>query len=280
MNKINVFVRMNRIRHAVIFLIIIFAFYACTSAEKLSYFQNLPDAEEIILPPIQTKPRSIEAGDNIYINFSAKDNEAARFFNKGGGNTNMPVTSASNPTGLVAATSAPGGGDYIVSSEGIIEFPILGKLKVTGITDEQLQQQLTTLVTPYLKEPIVDVRFNNFRFTVIGEVRSPGIHTLPMQRTTLFEALASAGDLPLSAQRYDITLYRDNGIERKIIKVDLRDAAILNNPEIFQIRHNDVLYVKPRSSAVFREEVTFVTSMVSLVVGILTFGIALYSSNN
>ncbi len=247
---------------------------ACTPAKELSYFQDLPNTETVNLPSLPKDERIIEGAENLYISFSAKDNQAAGYFNKAGGNS--PLANISGEKSESTTAGANTGNDYLVNDAGYLEFPIIGKVKVAGLTAEQLKQNLTKSVAPYLKDPLVEVRFNTFRISVLGEVRTPGIHTLPMQRTTLFEALASAGDLPLTAQRYDVELYRDyNGI-RKIYKIDLRKTDVLNNPEIFQIKHNDVLYVKPRASAVSRENTAFVTSIISLILGVITLAATFY----
>ena len=109
----------------------------------------------------------------------------------------------------------------------------------------------------------------------MGEVRSPGLHTLPLQRTTLFEALAASGDLPHNAKRYNIQLYRDINGQRKIMQIDLRNKEVLNNPDVFQIRNNDVIIVKPRPGTIFTENVSPVLSLVSVVVGLATLLITL-----
>lgn len=255
-------------------LFIAFVSGSCTSAKKLSYFQDLPNTSTVNLAPMPEVPRTIENGDEIYVSFSAKDNQAASFFNRSGASA-APATDAT-------ATVTPGGGgsNYYVDPQGYLEFPTIGRIKVAGLTASQLQVTLLKAVDPYLKEPIIEVRFNTFRITLLGEVRSPGTHTLPIQRTTLFEALGAGGDLPLTAQRYDIQLYRDYNGQRKIMRFDLRQADILNNSEIFQIRHNDVIYVQPRASTVTQQNLGFVTGIIGLVVGLVTLGITISNSNN
>src|SRR5690606_1334198 len=127
---------------------------------------------------------------------------------------------------------------------------------------------LTNLSSSYIKDPIVDVDFNTYRVTILGEVRGPGTFSLPHQRTTLFEALAAAGDLPRSAKRYNIQLYRDYKGERTITKFDLRNKSVLTNPRVFQLKPNDVLYVQPRGSSLFKEDFNFVTTIVTLLVSL------------
>ena len=109
----------------------------------------------------------------------------------------------------------------------------------------------------------------------MGEVRSPGAHTLPMQRTTILDALAAGGDLPHSAKRYDISLYRDYKGKRTITKIDLRKKDFLYDDAVFQMRHNDIIYVKPRNSSIFTEEFGLITSIFTIVLTTVTLAITL-----
>jgi polysaccharide export outer membrane protein len=114
----------------------------------------------------------------------------------------------------------------------------------------------------------VNVKFINFKFTVLGDVRTPGTYNLPVQRTNLLDALGAAGDLPTSAQRYDILLYRDYSNRRTITKIDLRNKQILYDTTSFILRHNDVLYVKTRRARSFQEEFRVYGSVVSIALGV------------
>jgi polysaccharide export outer membrane protein len=141
---------------------------------------------------------------------------------------------------------------------------------VEGFTTKQVRDTIFNLVTPYLKDPLVNVRFINFKFTVLGEVRNPGTFTLSQQRTTLLDALGAAGDLPRTAKRYDLQLYRDYNGKRRISKIDLTKTSILNNPDLFQVRHNDVIIVQPRDVPLFTEESRLYVGFLSLLLGAAT----------
>ncbi len=147
---------------------------------------------------------------------------------------------------------------------GILESQLLVRLKYWA-DRATAEGYLTQQVGKYVKDPLIDVRFTSFRVTVLGEVKSPGAYTLDMQRTNLFQALAVAGDLPNTAKRSDIQLYRDYNGERAVIRFDLRKKDVLYNPEIFELRHNDVIYVKPFRRQLFREDFQFVTSIVTVL---------------
>lgn len=196
----------------------------------------------------------------MQITIAGRNEAASNIFNNYGG---VP-SSGGLSTGSAALGNSEVNG-YLVDEEGKITFPIIGPVAVTGYTTKQLRDTLTTLVAPYLKEPLVNVRFFNFKFTVLGEVRSPGTYVLPQQRTTILDALGAAGDLPITAKRYDIALYRDYNGKRTISKIDLRKSELLNDPNLFQIRHNDIIYVQPRDIRLISEETRTYIGILSLL---------------
>jgi polysaccharide export outer membrane protein len=233
------------------------SFSSCTGVKNLQYFNDLPDSTHVFLPPISKEERVIEYGDHINILITAEEKDAVAYFNVQGGASGGTVVAGSG---------------YLVNPLGFIEFPIIGKIKVLGLTERQLKDNLTQQISKYVKDPLIDVRFNTFKVTVLGEVNSPGTFTMDMQRTNIFQALALAGDLPNTAKRNDIQLYREYNGERSIIKFDLRKKELLYNPEIFELRHNDVIYVKPFKKQLFQQDFAFITSMISILVGLVSLG--------
>jgi len=237
----------------------------------LNYFNDLPDAETYELKAMPVPERIIERGDRLDINFIVRDQESAAFFNK--------HSMAGAATAAAAVVGVGGGGgastsgaDYVVNEEGEIEIPVLGRLKLSGLTISQAKQKLYGAVSPYLKEPLIEVSFTTFKVTVLGEVKTPGSFVIPAQQATIFTALAAAGDLPHSAKRYDIRLYRDYNGKRTIRKFDLRKASVLEDPDIFLMRPNDVIYVQTRSGSVFKEDFGLVASLFTIVISVVTLG--------
>ena len=137
---------------------------------------------------------------------------------------------------------------YLVDSEGFIDMPGIGRIKVEGMRRTELVDYITkTLIERGLvKEPVVSVSFQNYRVTVLGEVRNPGTYTMPSERVTILQALGMAGDLALQADRHDIILIRDEDGKQVHYKIDLTQSDILNS-ELFFMHQNDVLYV-PQSA--------------------------------
>lgn len=243
-------------------IVLAFTLSSCSST-KQGFFQDLSDQNVIHLPPMPYEERVIETGDYVNIVFSPKqkDDEAAAFW--------TPITQGTG--------GAMGNTGYQVDPNGNVELPMLGKVKVSGLTANQLEENLARSASVFLKEPIVDVRFTTFRFSVIGV--GAGIKELPIQKNTILEGLAMAGDIERIGKLYDVRLFRDYKGQRTIYNIDLRKKEVLTNPEIFQLRHNDVLYVKTRPSTIYREDVRFFTSIFSFAVGIITLGFTLANRN-
>lgn len=261
--------------------VVVMSTVSCGTARRLAYFRDLPDSSVVHLPLIPQEERVIQKLDRLHIQFGARDPEAAQIFNQYGGVPSSGAMGGGGGGRMGGGGGGMGGGmgggvggndlfGYMVDYNGVLEFPILGELDVEGMTSEQLKKKLTELVTPYLKDPIVHVRFITFQFTVLGEVRAPGTFVLPLQRTTLLDALGAAGDLPRSARRYDIAIYRDYDGKRTISKLDLRTKDFLYDQSRFHIRHNDIIYVQPRDSRVFSEEAAIFTGIFTLAVGVTT----------
>lgn len=258
---------------------------SCSTGKKLNYFNDLPDAESYELKSMPVLERVIERGDRLDISFIVKDLESAAYFNKHG------MASATAGIGAGAGLAAGAGGAmgggggtatspaYLVDAQGEIEIPVVGRVKLAGLTTLQAKQKLTGLVSPFLKDPLVEVSFTTFKVTVLGEVKTPGSFILSAQHATLFEALAAAGDLPHSAKRYNVRLFRDYNGKRTVKKFDLRNASVLEDPDIFQMRPNDVIYVQARSSSIFKEDFTIVSSIVAIVLSALTL-ITVQNNNN
>ena len=246
---------------------------SCSTGKKLNYFNDLPDAETLELKAMPVPERIIERGDRLDISFIVKDQESAAFFNK---HSMGGVANAAAAVGVAAGASSS---DYLVDVEGEVEIPVVGRVKLSGLTTQQAKQKLSGLVSPFLKEPLVEVSFNSFKVTVLGEVKTPGSFVISAQHATLFEALAAAGDLPHSAKRYDVRLYRDYNGKRTITKFDLRKGSVLDNPDIFQMRPNDVIYVQARAGSLFKEEFGLFASVFTILLSAVTLGITIQNSN-
>ena len=173
-------------------------------------------------------------------------------------------------------TSQPTLQTYLVDNEGYIDFPILGKLQVNGMTKSELEEYIKERIkSNFTTEPIVTVRMSNYKVTVLGEVSSPGVKTIANEKVNVFEAMAMAGDLTLFGKRDNVKLIRENtdGTKR-IVSLDLNDANIIHSP-YYYLQQNDILYVEPNKAKARGADVSNMTSMwfsaTSLLMAVVTF---------
>lgn len=138
---------------------------------------------------------------------------------------------------------------YFVDLDGVIDFPVIGRVAVGGLTLDQAKDTLYQLIRPYLKDATVNIRFLNFKITVLGEVNSPGTLRLTNKRLTLLEALGMAGDLSPYANRERVLVIREKGDQREMAYINVRSNEIFTSP-YFYLQQNDVIYVEPGKAKV------------------------------
>ena len=244
----------------------------CTSYKKSLYLQN----EQVLnqLTQGQLYDFRIMPKDELTITVSTSDPEAsAPFYRKlgqskeGGSSSSMGMQDAKLLT-------------YLVDNDGNIDFPVLGMVKVMGMTTRECESHFRELLKPYLKEvPNVTVRSSNYKFSVLGDVNAPGTYQVDDEKVTVFEALAQAGDLTLTSVRNDIQLLREDSVgRRQVHHLDLTQADVATSP-FFYIQQNDVIYVKPSKAKVhsttFRENTSLWVTLLSLVTSVTSLIIAI-----
>lgn len=244
----------------------------CTSYQKSLYLQNeqvLNESLEGQLYDFRIMPK-----DELTITVSTTDPEAsAPFYRKIG---QSKEGSSNNTVGMDGAKLLA----YLVDNNGCIDFPVLGMIKVMGLTNRECEALLRQKLQSYLKEvPNVTVRTSNYKFSVLGEVGKPGTYTTDAEKVTVFEALAQAGDMTLFSIRNDVQLLREDSTGvRRVYHLDLTQADVAQSP-YFYLQQNDVVYVKPTrakvrtntfnsNSSMWITLLSIVTSVTSLVLAI------------
>ena len=225
---------------------------SCSTAyKKVPY---MVDAETIpveVLSQVNSSANPIiGTGDLLNIEVTGTDMVAVSLFNKGKYVTpEGTITQGTNNS--MNSNYEKSTQYYLVDKDGDIDFPIIGKLHVGGLTKEQIVEVVQDAIYPkYIKErPTVDVRLMNFRITVLGAVKSPGIIESKTESLNLLEAIAEAGDLDIRGERDNVMLIRLNGNgQREIHRLNLNDKNILLSP-YFNLKQNDIIYVQPNKSA-------------------------------
>lgn len=234
---------------------------SCRSSKNVLYLQNAA-ANEKMITDAEYNAR-ISSDDLLSIIVSCEDEEAALPFN-----TPM-IGLSSSASGQTKATSG-----YLVDKAGYIDFPVLGRILVKGMTRSELSDYFVKELSQYLKSPIVTIQFLNFRITVLGEVRSPGNYPVLSERVTILDALGMAGDMNVNAKRKNILVVRDNGNEKEFARLDITSTEIFNSP-YFYLKQNDVVYIEPTRGRIFQGDagtyLPYLLSIVSTLFAILAF---------
>ena len=234
---------------------------SCASQKEILYFQ---DIDQVQLGKLMTEDEAvIKKDDRLTIIVSGPDKSVTAPYNLTLGE--MTGTSGYNPEQSTLS--------YLVDPEGNINFPILGKIHVEGMTRNDLETYLTQEIGKDVKDPIVYVAFRNYKITVLGEVRNPGTYTMNSEKNTILQVLGQAGDLTLNALRNDILLIREVDGVLTHTKIDLRDSDILQSPYFF-LQQNDIIIVQP--SAVRVAAATTATGIWSVLLSSITTLIAVF----
>ena len=209
----------------------------CATSRDVLYFQNIDKAQ---LQALTTRYEAvIKKDDELKIIVTSADKTVTDPYNFTIGDISSGFTTLSEPETPIISC--------VVDCNGNIRFPVIGDFHVEGMTRQDLIDYLTERIAQDVKKPVVYVSFKNFKFTVLGEVRSACTYTYGTEKLNILQALGYAGDLNVTAMRNGILLIREiDGVVHHI-KIDLRDSDILSSPYFF-LQQNDVLYVPPSTA--------------------------------
>jgi len=237
-------------------------FASCAATKNVPYFKDIPDStkEKMIVDAPYTDPVIIP--DDILSvtivtidpNTSAPVNQAAA----------VPVASSNMGTPELV----PG---LLVDKNGDITLPIIGAVKVAGLTSYQAKALIKSRASKYYKDPDVQLRFANFKITVIGEVAHPSSFTVPNEKISILDALGMAGDLTIYGRRENVLLIRENNGKKELFRLNLNSSDLFRSP-YFYLKQNDVVYVEPNKSKAVQadaQQTRIITIAASVITGIL-----------
>lgn len=221
------------------FMLLVLIVLGACSTPKVAYFQdNIPGQPLKVKNVLEIK---VQPEDKISIIVNSKDPQLADLFN-------LPVIT--RQLGQPNSYSYPQGiSGYTVSKEGFVDFPVLGEIKVSGRTRDEIEGYIKNeLISRNLvKDPIVTVEFLNLYVSVLGEVKNPGRFKIEKDKLTLLDAISMAGDLTINGQRDRVYVQREVNGEHKIYNVNLTSVKDLYNSPVYFLQQNDVVYVEPNS---------------------------------
>ncbi|MCM1028103.1 MAG: polysaccharide biosynthesis/export family protein [Pseudoflavonifractor sp.] len=209
----------------------------CSTTRDLPYFDNTSDVGQGILGDIQDYQLKIEPDDELLITVNSVNPKATADYN-------LPLINPATSEQAAMAQTATQQQTYIVNALGDINFPILGKIHVKGMTTMELTAYLTERISEKVVDPVVRVSLVNFAVTVIGEVDTPQRIPVKNGRITVLDALGQAGDMTEYGRRDNVLVIRETDGKKVYQRLNLRDASITESP-FYYLRQNDVVYVVP-----------------------------------
>lgn len=218
-------------------LAVLFIATSCGSVKDIAYFQN-----KVIDDPEKIDKHAgivIQPKDMLSIVVSSKNPELVAMFN-------LPVVSYQAGSEVVNEGYNQRLMGYVVDNDGNIDFPVLGVLKVSGLTRWELSKMIKDKLINdgLLTDAVVTVEFLNFKVSVIGEVNSPGTYTIEGDKVTILQAISLARDLTIFGMRENVSVIRERNGERIIYEINLCDVSLFNSPAYY-LQQNDVVYVQP-----------------------------------
>jgi polysaccharide export outer membrane protein len=229
-----------------ILLIFIFLFsMSSCKVERITMLKDIPDTASLryVRLPSYTAP-VIRPDDILNIVIQVLDPQYNTILNQG----NLAMSSGAVAGGSATPQQAVVSG-YLVSKDGYVHMPYIGNVYVKGFTTEQVRDTVISKISFYFKDPVVNVRFANFKVSVLGEVKNPSTFLIPNEKPTLMDALGLAGDLTIYGRRDNIMLIRENEGTKEITRLNLDSSKTISS-RYFYLRPNDVIYVEASSSKV------------------------------
>jgi polysaccharide export outer membrane protein len=245
------------------FLVTFFLFYSCASKRDVVYFQNSDQISGSTYRQNDDDYKiKIMPNDNLFIRVSAINPDAVAIFN-------VIQTQSGNITN--GSLDILG---YLVDQKGNINLPLVGELRVAGLTKGEATQLIQKEVSKYVANPVINIRILNYKISILGEVSRPGVYTVTDERISIPQALALAGDLTIFGERHTVQLIRMENGEKKFYYFDLTSPDVFSSPNYYLLQ-NDVLYVSPNGtkvrSSTSNQNIPLIISIISAALTVAAF---------
>ena len=205
---------------------------SCRTPVNAVYFSDLDSTKVRQLSAAEFKEPLIQTDDILSVTVQTIDEVSTAALNQ----KQTAETAAGVGTAPITG--------FLVDKGGNIEMPMLGVVKLSGLTTTQAKEVIRNKAAKFYKEPTVQVRFANYKITVLGEVTKPASYTVPNEKVTVLDAISMAGDLTIYGKRENVMLIRDNGSKKEVVRLNLNSSSLISSP-YFYLKQNDVLYVEP-----------------------------------
>lgn len=239
------------------------------SVKNIVYFNDLPaDSLKVMKAGADFTEPVIQADDILSITIQTLDPTTSSVVNQAEAVQAVGASSASNVGNQVIS-------GFLVDKDGYVHMTLLGKVKVLGLTTYQARELITKKASEFYRNPTVQVRFANYKITVLGEVMRPAAYTVPNEKVTVLDALGLAGDLTIYGKRENVLLVREENGKKAMVRLNLNDSDIFQSP-YYYLRQNDVIYVEPgkakaaANNAARTQTYAIIGSSLSLLIVLLT----------
>lgn len=266
---------------AAFFLFAVWTTFSCSAPSQVTYFQDLRpgESEQKVIAATEIKVRP---GDKLSIIVSSRDPQLTQLFNLPSFTQQIGQTVVSKGAGS-ASGSSQGISGYTVDEEGMIDFPVLGKLEIAGKNREEIATFIKEelLSKNLIKDPVVTVEYMNLCISVLGEVVNPGRYSIDRDKVTLLDAISMAGDLTIYGKREKVLVLREEEGVQHVYGINLCSAEHLYTSPAYYLRQNDVVYVEPnnvraRQSTINGNNVRSTSFWLSLASFLTTIGVLIF----
>ena len=260
-----------------LFIFYIIFIVSCSNTKRVVFFAEDARRDSIVYSQdiAQHGDAIIYPDDILAINVAsttfANEMKPSQVFLDGGLSFNSSATIG--PGSGAGGTS--GKNSYLVDSAGFIDYPIIGKIHMGGLSIRDAKDLLLRNLVDYLKQPVVEVRIVNYRITMLGEIGTQGPIIVPNHKITIIDAIAAAGGIPLTGRKDNILIIREAGGRREFGHINLNNRSVFNSP-YYYLRQNDIVYVEP--SHIRRQEANeFLRLYLPLISGLLSSALAIFA---
>ncbi len=260
-------------------LLLLLGLSSCHLREKMVYLQPNMNDTLVKTAPERSYATVLRTDDLLQIQIGGQDQEALSAFQFL--NSNPVQSGVNNMAGQASIQAAQYNSSvtFLIDPNGNINFPVLGFVKVAGLTRLEATLKLQSMLEEYVAGAVVNIQVKNFKVTVLGQVARPGAYTMPSDRVTILEAIGMAGDLQLGGIRNNVLVVRELDGKRQEFRLDLTSKDIFTS-EAYYLRQNDVIYVEPNKGARFQgQNIQVFTQVVTPVLSILLSIYTLFAIN-
>lgn len=214
---------------------------SCKSYETVPYFQDLKDPSNLPVLKATSNTLKLAPADklNIVVSSALSPDIAVSY--------NLPLQSSRIGASTTTSGSSYSTMPYMIDSKGDIDFPVVGKIRVAGMTREEVEVTIKNILVSnrLLNDAVVTCEVLNHFVNVLGDVRTPGRIAIEKDNLTILEAIAKCGDLNITGERQSVMVIRQQGDQQKVYTIDLSNAENVFNSEAYYLLPNDVVYVNP-----------------------------------